>query len=272
MPVVVKDRVKETTATNGTGTVTLAGAAAGFKAFSEIGDGNQTYYCIRHLTLDEWEVGIGTYTASGTTLARNTVLASTNAGALVNFSGGTKDVFCTLPAARVIGKHSVFVPAAGMIARITAGAEYSQGETGTNRVQMAGFLFDGTTQEHVQFYLGAPKGWNKGTVTARFMFAPTTTVSQATRWEIAGRAFGDGDDLEAAFGTAVGVDTSHTTANRVEVSATTGDMTIAGTPVTDDLLVFQVSRAPANAGDTYTADARLLGVWLDFTYDAATDD
>ncbi len=171
-----------------------------------------------------------------------------------------------------IGKHSVFIPAAGMISRITAGAEYSQGETTTNRIQMAGFLFDGTTQEHVQFYLGAPKSWDKGTVVARFLYAPTTTSSTATRWEIAARAFGDGDALDTAFGTAVGVDTSHTTANQVEVSASTSALTVAGTPVTDDLLIFQVSRAPANAGDTYTADARLLGVWVDFTTDAATDD
>lgn len=272
MALVLKDRIKETSTTTGTGTLTLAGAVTGFDAFSEIGDGNTTYYCIQHSSLDEWEVGIGTYTASGTTISRDSVLASSNAGAAVDFSAGDKEVFVTLPARRTVGKHSVFVPAAGMISRITGGAEYTQGETGTNRVQKAGFLFDGSTQEHVQFYLGAPKSWNKGTVTAKFMFAPTTTASQATRWEIAGRAFGDGDTLEAAFGTAVGVDTSHTTADQVEISAATSAMTIAGTPATDDMLIFQVSRAPANAGDTYTADALLLGVWIDFTFEAVTDD
>lgn len=89
------DRVKETTTTTGTGTITLAGAASGFRSFSVVGDGNLVYYAIVGTT--EWEVGIGTYTSSGTTLARTTVLASSNSGSAVNFSAGTKDVFCTIP-------------------------------------------------------------------------------------------------------------------------------------------------------------------------------
>lgn len=98
MAFVVKDRVKETTTTAGTGTVTLLGAATGFQSFSAIGNANTTYYTIAGQTGSEWEVGIGTYTASGTTLARTTVLASSNSGSLVNFSAGTKDVFVTYPA------------------------------------------------------------------------------------------------------------------------------------------------------------------------------
>ena len=98
MALVLKDRVKETTTTTGTGTVTLAGAVAGFDSFSVIGDGNTTYYAIVAQTPGEWEVGVGTYTASGTTLARTTVLASSNSGSLVNFSAGNKDVFVTYPA------------------------------------------------------------------------------------------------------------------------------------------------------------------------------
>lgn len=96
MAFVVDDRVKETTTTTGTGTVTLAGAADGFQAFSAIGDGNSTYYAIVGGT--EWEVGIGTYTASGTTLSRDSVISSSNSGSLVNFSAGSKEVFVTLPA------------------------------------------------------------------------------------------------------------------------------------------------------------------------------
>tara|TARA_R110000868_G_scaffold43247_1_gene145799 strand:+ start:155 stop:613 length:459 start_codon:yes stop_codon:yes gene_type:complete len=104
MTLVVKDRVKETTTTTGTGTITLAGAAAGFQAFSVLGDGNTTYYAIVDSVTADWEVGIGTYTLSGTTLARTTVLSSSNAGAAVNLSAGSKDVFVTYPAERsVIG-------------------------------------------------------------------------------------------------------------------------------------------------------------------------
>jgi hypothetical protein len=102
MALVLKDRVKETTTTTGTGTVTLGGAAAGFQSFVVIGNGNTTYYAIVDAATGDWEVGIGTYTLSGTTLSRTTVLSSSNSGALVNFSAGTKDVFCTYPAEQAV--------------------------------------------------------------------------------------------------------------------------------------------------------------------------
>jgi hypothetical protein len=100
MAFVVKDRVKETTTTTGTGTITLAGAVSGFQAFSAIGDGNTTYYTIAGGS--EWEVGVGTYTSSGTTLSRDVILESSNAGSAVNFSAGVKDVFVTYPAERSV--------------------------------------------------------------------------------------------------------------------------------------------------------------------------
>jgi hypothetical protein len=108
MALVLKDRVKETTTTTGTGTVTLAGAAAGFQSFAAVGDGNQTFYSIVDATSGAWEVGVGTYTASGTTLSRTTVVSSSNAGSLVNFGAGSKDVFVTYPSSR-----AVYLDAAG---------------------------------------------------------------------------------------------------------------------------------------------------------------
>ncbi len=101
---VVKDRVKETTTTTGTGTLTLGGAETGFQAFSVIGDGNTTYYCVTDDT--NFEVGIGVYTASGTTLTRATILESSNSGSAVNFSAGTKTVFCTNAAERMAIKDT----------------------------------------------------------------------------------------------------------------------------------------------------------------------
>lgn len=98
MALVVKDRVKETSVTAGTGTVTLAGAQLGFQSFSVIGDGNTTYYAIVDNTTGDWEVGIGTYTSAGTTLSRDTILESSNSGAAVNFAANSKDVFVTYPA------------------------------------------------------------------------------------------------------------------------------------------------------------------------------
>ena len=107
MALVLADRVKETTTTTGTGTVTLLGASSGFQSFATIGNGNTTYYAIVGQTTTEWEVGLGTYTASGTTLARTTVYASSNANALVTFSAGTKDVFVTLPSSVTVPSGAV---------------------------------------------------------------------------------------------------------------------------------------------------------------------
>ena len=109
MALVLADRVKETTTTAGTGTVTLDGAATGFQSFAVIGNANTTYYTIAGQTGNEWEVGVGTYTSSGTLLARTTVLsnsAGTQPSAL-SFSAGTKDVFVTYPAGYAVAATNV---------------------------------------------------------------------------------------------------------------------------------------------------------------------
>ena len=98
MALVLKDRVKETTTTTSTGAYTLAGAVGGYQSFSVIGNANTTYYAVTNGT--DWEVGIGTYTASGTILSRDTILESSNSGNAVNWSAGIKEIFCTYPAER----------------------------------------------------------------------------------------------------------------------------------------------------------------------------
>ena len=104
MALVLADRVKETTTTAGTGTVTLLGAAPGFQSFAVIGNANTTYYTIAGQTTSEWEVGIGTYTSAGTLLARTTVLSNSSATepSALSFAAGTKDVFVTYPSERAI--------------------------------------------------------------------------------------------------------------------------------------------------------------------------
>jgi hypothetical protein len=106
MALVVKDRIQETTTTEGTGTLTLSGAVTGFQTFSSaIGNSNTTYYAISS-NGSEFEVGIGTVGAG--TLARTTILASSNGGSVVTLSAGTKNVFCTYPAGK-----SLYLDASG---------------------------------------------------------------------------------------------------------------------------------------------------------------
>ena len=101
MAFVINDRVKENSTTSGTGTFTLDGAVTGFETFSSaIVNGNTTYYTIHTQNAAEFEVGIGTVGAG--TLARDTVISSSNGDASVDFSAATtKDVFCTMPASKV---------------------------------------------------------------------------------------------------------------------------------------------------------------------------
>jgi hypothetical protein len=106
MALVLKDRVQETTAVVGTGTMTLTGAVLGYQSFASIGNGNTTYYAVFDTTAGDWEVGIGTYTSSGTTLSRTTVLSSSNGGSLVSFAVGTKQVICTYPSERAVWQDS----------------------------------------------------------------------------------------------------------------------------------------------------------------------
>jgi len=162
MALVVKDRVQETSTTTGTGTFTLAGAVSGFQSFSAIGNANTTYYAIVGGT--EWEVGLGTYTSSGTTLSRDTILESSNGGTAVNFSAGTKNVFVTYPA-----EEAVYQDATG-----TAYAPQFAASNGLN-------VNNGTIGTSYTF----PTGYNSveaGDVT--LSGGVTVTVPSTSRWVI----------------------------------------------------------------------------------------
>jgi len=146
MALVLADRVRETTTTAGTGTITLLGAVPSCQSFAVIGNGNTTYYTIVAYTGTEYEVGIGTYTASGTLLSRDTVLASSNGGSLVNFSAGTKDVFCDYPADKAVTTDTLAyppaiggtTPAAGTFTTLTGTGNTTLGSGSVNWVQIVG--------------------------------------------------------------------------------------------------------------------------------------
>ena len=109
MALVINDRVKETSTTTGVGAMALGGAVTGFETFAAgIGNSNTTYYAIFNTGTTEWEVGLGTLDGSSANLTRTTVISSSNSDSAVDFSAGTKDVFCTLPASK-----SVYLDATG---------------------------------------------------------------------------------------------------------------------------------------------------------------
>ena len=161
MALVLADRVQETTTSPGTGTATLNGAVTGYQTFSAgIGNGNTCYYAIADQGGPNWEVGLGTYSSSGNTLARTTVYASSNGGSLTNFSTGTQAIFVTYPAERSVNLNGAGnVSALGTISSGTWGGTtiaVSYGGTGVTTSTGTGSVVLNTSPTFVTPILGTP--------------------------------------------------------------------------------------------------------------------
>jgi hypothetical protein len=174
MALVLADRVKDTTTTTGTGSVTLSGSPpAGFQSFgAAIGNGNTTYYTISGGS--EWEVGIGTYNSAGPVLNRDTVLSSSNSGSLVNFSAGTKDVFVTYPAEKSVNEDAtgnVNISITGNAATATRATNLYDGAAGSIPYQ---------TAANTTAFVAAASGVLVGGTTPSFSTTPTLTGTNFT--------------------------------------------------------------------------------------------
>ncbi|MET4634959.1 hypothetical protein [Kaistia defluvii] len=267
------DRVRMTITTGGTGNLVLgaavADAALGYHqtlAAAGAVDGDTFPYVIEDGSAFEW--GIGTYIASGTSFSRSLIKSST--GSLLNVT--TAAQMFPSPAAQhlPIGLQTIWIPAGAMTPRATSGAAKGAYDSGSNDITLSTMDFDTTTQEYAHFSVAMPKGWDEGTVT----FIPywTNTGGAATQnvvWSLAGRALGDNDGINGAFGT---VQTSNDTwqaQNSLHIGPASAAITIGNMPAENDLVVFEVSRVVAS--DNMAGDASLIGIKLMISYNAGND-
>ena len=263
MALVLADRVQDLTTTTGTGTVTLAGSPpAGFQSFgAAIGNGNTTYYTISGGT--QWEVGVGTYTAAGTSLSRDTVLSSSNSGSLVNFSAGTKTVFVTYPA-----EKSVNEDAAGNVnINITGSAVTAT--TATNLAAGAAGSVPYQTAANTTAFVATAPGVLIGGTTPSFSTTPTLTGTNFTA--IPNAALSNNSVTVGTTAIALGA-TSTTLAGLVSVTLTQ-DPTLALQAATKQYVDTQTSAAihfhqpvrvesPTNLNATYSNGTAGVGATL----------
>ena len=174
-------------------------------------------------------------------------------------------------AVKIAGKESIWIPAVAMYPNTTNGcADLAQVEL-SNGPEIKTLDFDKDSDENAQFAVAFPKSWNEGTITFQAFFTADSTNTGTVSWVLAGVACADNDTINASFGTGVAPTAkAHSgTANDLDVTAESGAVTIAGSPSTDEEVYFQITRDVS--ADSLTADAKLLGIKLFFTTDAAND-
>ena len=179
MALVLKDRVKETTTTTGTGAITLAGAVSNFQTFTSVlSNADTTYYAIIDDTNNEFEVGLGTFASSGTTLTRTTILESSNSGSAVNLGTGTKQVFMTYPA-----EKSVFLDGSGNV-ELTGALGVNGGSTNGIQISQGAIkIKNGGVQSYIDFYCesnNAHYARLQAPAHANFSGNPTITLPNST--------------------------------------------------------------------------------------------
>ena len=189
--------------------------------------------------------------ATDTTLARSAAGTMTIEGSVV----------------KTAGLETIWVPATAMVAATTNGAASATVEQTTNKNMTKTLDFDQTTSEIAQFSIAFPKSWNEGTVT----FTPHWTAASGAgtvTWALSGVAISNDDPLDVAFGTAQSSTDTLILAYDNHVGPTSAAITIAGTPAEADLVNFKIIR---DVADTLSADAKLIGIQVLFTTNAATD-
>lgn len=175
--------------------------------------------------------------------------------------------------ASTIGKHSVWVAAGAMVPSDPNGAD-ALGATAltSGRPRLVYMAFDNATAQYAEFYIAPPKKWDNGTITFKPYWAhPATTTNFGVAWGLQAVSLSDDDTIDAAFGTQVLVTDTGGTTSDLYIGSESAAVTIAGTPATEDMIVFRLGREVADAADTLAVKAYLLGVKVYFTTNAETD-
>jgi len=209
-------------------------------------------------------------TNSGTNSGTLTIADGSNGN--INIApNGTGVVQADGSAVKVAGKETIWVPATAMYPNTTSGCSALSQVELSNGPEIKVLDFDASSDENAQFSVAFPKSWNEGTVTFQAFFTVTGTNTGTVAWGLSGVAIADDGSCNTAFGTnVVATAKAHSgTSNDINVSAESGNVTIAGSPSTDELVFFQVMRDVS--ADSQTGDARLLGIKLFFTTDAKND-
>ena len=175
-------------------------------------------------------------------------------------------------AAKVAGKETMFVPAAAMYPSTTNPcSDLEQVETTALRPDLKVLDFAADADDFAQFAIAMPKSWNEGTVTFQPFWTVTGTNTGTVAWQLSGVAITNDESINTAFGTQVATTALafSGTSNDLMVSAESGAVTIAGSPAANDMCFFQINRD--TSADDQTGAARLLGIKMFFTTDAAND-
>ncbi len=178
-----------------------------------------------------------------------------------------------LASALQVGKQTIWVPANAMTPTASNGcAAVATVETTSGRPDLYVLDFDDGSDEHAQFTVAFPKSWNLGTITFQVFWTSTATDTDGVSWGLQGVGMADNETQDVAYGTAVVVDDAcQSAAEELYVTAESSAVTIAGTPADDDLTYFRIFRDVSDANDTAAEDARLIGVKIFYTTDAAND-
>jgi len=185
------------------------------------------------------------------------------------FAGGGLTAASSVISNDVIGKQSMWVPAAAMYPTASAGcAAITAVETTAGRPDMYVLDFDASSDENAQFSIAMPSYWNEGTITYQVYWTTAATDTDGVAWSLAGVSCSDNDTIDVAFGTAVVVtDDALGAAEDLCVTAESGAVTIAGSPAAGDLAYFNIERDVSDGNDDMAEDARLIGIKIFYTID-----